>query len=40
LHKIEEGHVGIYYNAGILSKELADPGFHFLIPYYTEYESI
>ena len=40
IHKIEEGHVGIYYNRGILSKQISSPGYNILIPFLTRYESV
>ncbi|GBN10518.1 Erlin-2-B [Araneus ventricosus] len=40
LHKIEEGHVGIYYRGGALLKETSTPGFHMMIPFITTYRSI
>ncbi|XP_035220448.1 erlin-2-B-like [Stegodyphus dumicola] len=40
LHKIEEGHVGIYYRGGALLKETSTPGFHMMVPFITTYRSI
>ena len=28
VHKIEEGHVGVYFRGGALMSEITDPGFH------------
>ncbi|XP_054711469.1 erlin-2-like [Uloborus diversus] len=40
LHKIEEGHVGIYYRGGALLKDTSSPGFHMMVPFITTYRSI
>ncbi|GFT74626.1 hypothetical protein NPIL_545651 [Nephila pilipes] len=40
LHKIEEGHTGIYYRGGALLKETSTPGFHMMIPFITTFRSI
>ncbi|KAG8201991.1 hypothetical protein JTE90_027461 [Oedothorax gibbosus] len=40
LHKIEEGHYGIYYRGGALLKDTSTPGFHMMIPFITTYRSI
>lgn len=40
LHKIDEGHVGIYYRGGALLKETSTPGFHMMIPFITTFRSI
>ena len=37
LHRIEEGHVGVYYRGGALLKTIANPGFHMMIPLLTTY---
>lgn len=39
-HKIEEGHVGVYYRGGALLNTMAQPGFHLMIPLLTSYRSI
>ena len=38
IHTINEGHVGIYKNTGILSPQLTTPGIHFMIPLFTTVE--
>jgi len=40
LHRIEEGHVGVYYRGGALLSSLSSPGFHLMIPFITNYRSI
>lgn len=40
VHKIEQGHVGIYYYQGKLQTETVGPGYHAMIPFMTRYESI
>lgn len=36
VHTIQEGYVGLYKNFGVLQKNLAAPGIHFAIPFYSE----
>lgn len=40
LHKIDEGHVGVYYRGGALLKQTSSPGFHMMIPFITTFRSI
>jgi regulator of protease activity HflC (stomatin/prohibitin superfamily) len=40
IHTIEEGHVGIYYYGGQLSKTITEPGIHVLIPLLTTYHQV
>lgn len=40
LHKIEEGHVGIYYRGGALLPKYSYPGYHMMIPILTSYKSV
>ena len=40
LHKIEEGHVGVYYRGGALLDQTTQPGYHMMIPFITTYRSI
>ena len=40
LHKIEEGHVGVYYRGGALLDETTQPGYHMMIPFITTFRSI
>ena len=40
LHRIDEGHVGVYYRGGALLKGSANPGFHMMIPLLTTYRWV
>lgn len=40
LHRIEEGHVGVYFRGGALLDTLSTPGYHFLLPFVTKVNSI
>nr|CDS31008.1 erlin 2 [Hymenolepis microstoma] len=40
VHKIEEGHVGVYYRGGALLKDTSAPGFHLMIPFITTYKEV
>jgi len=40
LHKVEEGHVGMYYMGGKLLDHFAEPGFHLLFPGLTTVANI
>lgn len=40
IHKIEEGHVGVYYTRGVLSPYVTDPGYNFFFPLMTRYEMV
>merc|ERR1740124_1235666 len=40
LHRIEEGHTGVYYRGGALLNTMSAPGFHLMVPLITSYKSI
>lgn len=40
IHKIEEGHVGVYWRGGRLIPGITEPGFHLMIPVLTSYANI
>ncbi|XP_051521047.1 erlin-2 isoform X4 [Myxocyprinus asiaticus] len=40
LHKIEEGHVGVYYRGGALLTATSGPGFHLMLPFITTFKSV
>jgi len=40
IHKIDEGHVGVYYRGGALLKSVTGAGFHLMIPFLTTYKSV
>jgi len=40
LHRIEEGHVGVYYRGGALLQYVSQPGYHMMVPFITSYRSV
>jgi len=40
IHKVEEGHVGMYWRGGALLQEVTSPGFHFMIPIITTMANV
>jgi len=40
LHRVEEGHVGIYYRAGALLPVVSRPGVHMQVPFLTSFRPI
>jgi len=40
LHKVEEGHEGVYFRGGALLQGTSKPGFHMMLPFITTYRSI
>lgn len=40
LHKIDEGHVGVYYRGGALLKSTSGPGFQIMLPILTSFRSV
>lgn len=40
IHRIEEGHVGVYYRGGALLSATSGPGYHFMLPFITSYRSV
>lgn len=40
VHKIDEGHVGVYFRGGALLKDLTEPGFHFALPMITKVHQV
>lgn len=40
LHKIEEGHVGVYYRGGALLEGTSGPGFHLMFPFLTSFQRV
>jgi hypothetical protein len=40
VHKIEEGHVGVYWVGGALQPGYTEPGYHLLMPILTSYANI
>lgn len=40
IHKIEEGHVGVYYRGGALLTSTSSAGFHLMLPFLTSVKSV
>jgi len=40
LHKVDEGHIGVYYRGGALLQQQSEPGFHMMVPFITSYKSV
>lgn len=40
VHKIEEGHTGVYYRGGALLTSTSGPGFHLMLPFITSFKSV
>jgi hypothetical protein len=40
VHRIEEGHIGLYWRGGALMEGYTEPGFHFMLPVITSYANI
>lgn len=40
LHKVDEGHVAVYYRGGALLQSLAQPGFHMMVPFVTSFRTV
>jgi len=40
LHKVEEGHEGVYFRGGAMLQGISKPGFHMMLPFITSYRSI
>jgi len=40
IHKIEEGHVGVYFRGGALLSTITSPGYHLMFPFLTTYRSM
>jgi len=40
LHKVEEGHIAVYYRGGALLNGISFPGYHFMLPFITAYKPV
>lgn len=40
VHKIEEGHIGLYWRGGALIDGSTEPGYHSMIPLITSFANI
>ncbi|XP_048578471.1 erlin-2-B [Nematostella vectensis] len=40
VHKVEEGHIAVYYRGGALLASTNGPGYHIMIPFITSFRSV
>lgn len=40
VHKVDEGHVGVYYWGGALVPRLREPGYHWAMPFLASHVAI
>jgi len=40
LHRVEEGHVGLYWRGGALLHTVTEPGFHWMLPLVTQHKNL
>lgn len=40
IHRVEEGHVAVYYRGGALLSSTSQPGFHMMIPFITSFRAV
>ncbi|XP_002127010.2 erlin-1 [Ciona intestinalis] len=40
LHKVDEGHVAVYYRGGALLQTTSGPGYHVMFPFITTFRSV
>ena len=40
IHRVSEGHIGLYWRGGRLIDGITEPGFHFMYPLITSYSEI
>lgn len=40
LHKVEEGHVGVYFRGGAMLQGISGPGYHMMIPFITSVRNV
>uniref|UniRef100_UPI00398F557E erlin-2 isoform X2 n=1 Tax=Pristiophorus japonicus TaxID=55135 RepID=UPI00398F557E len=40
VHKVEEGHIAVYYRGGALLKATSGPGFHLMLPFITTFKAV
>ncbi|KAG8434946.1 hypothetical protein GDO86_013057, partial [Hymenochirus boettgeri] len=40
VHKVEEGHLAVYYRGGALLSSPSGPGFHIMFPFITSFRSV
>lgn len=39
-HKVEEGHIGLYYVGGKLDPKYTEPGFNWMLPILSRFENV
>ncbi|KAM4635909.1 erlin-1-like isoform 1-T4 [Discoglossus pictus] len=40
IHKVEEGHLAVYYRGGALLSSPTGPGYHIMVPFITSFRSV
>jgi len=40
IHKVEEGHVGVYWRGGALINRVTEPGLHLKLPFLDAFENV
>ncbi|XP_074448595.1 LOW QUALITY PROTEIN: erlin-1 [Larus michahellis] len=40
IHKVEEGHLAVYYRGGALLSSPSGPGYHIMLPFVTTFKSV
>ena len=40
VHKVDEGHIGLYYFGGVLQNRSTEPGFNWMMPIISEFETV
>jgi len=40
LHRVDEGHVAVYYRGGALLSQISHPGYHIMMPFITTFRSV
>ncbi|KAM5142251.1 erlin-1 isoform 1-T2 [Mantella aurantiaca] len=40
IHKVEEGHLAVYYRGGALLSNPSGPGYHIMLPFITSFRSV
>ncbi|XP_050523993.1 erlin-1-like [Daktulosphaira vitifoliae] len=40
IHKVDEGHVAVYYRGGALLSQISHPGYHIMMPFLTTFRSV
>ncbi|XP_009979524.1 PREDICTED: erlin-1-like, partial [Tauraco erythrolophus] len=40
IHRVEEGHLAVYYRGGALLTSPSGPGYHIMLPFITTFKSV